>query len=150
MSVAEPVGALARAMRAPTLPQFATDLIRYGACSAAALTLDYGLLLLLTYGFAVPYLTASAIGFMSGLCLAYLSSIAFVFKGRRRLTVRREFLGFSLIGIAGLVLTQLLLALLVGGAGLSVAVAKPITAVVVFLFNFGLRRGILFASKAAA
>jgi putative flippase GtrA len=126
--------------------ELAVDFIRYGACSAAALALDYGLLLVLSQGFGLHYLLASAIGFMSGLALAYVSSIAFVFKGRRRHAAPREFAGFAAIGVAGLGLTQLLLACLVGGLGLSVALAKPMTAIVVFMFNFGLRRATLFVS----
>jgi putative flippase GtrA len=126
----------------------ATDFIRYGACSALALALDYGLLLVLAKGFGVHYLAASAIGFTSGLVLAYALSITFVFKGRRTLAARKEFAGFAAIGIAGLALTQVLLACLVGGFGMSIVVAKPVTAAAVFCFNFGLRRATLFASMA--
>src|SRR5581483_5462491 len=90
----------------------AIDLVRYGICSAAALALDYGLLLLLSQVFGLHYLLASAFGFVSGLVLAYVLSITFVFKGRRTLTASREFAGFAAIGIAGLALTQALLACL--------------------------------------
>jgi putative flippase GtrA len=142
------------ASRAPLLTerraQLAIDLIRYGACSAAALALDYGLLLLLSQALGLHYLLASAIGFLSGLTLAYVLSIAFVFKGRRTLAAPHEFAGFAAIGVAGLGLTQVLLACLVGGLGLSVALAKPMTALVVFMFNFGLRRATLFVSGTVA
>jgi putative flippase GtrA len=130
--------------------ELATDLIRYGACSAAALGLDYGLLLALAKGLGVHYLVASAIGFLSGLALAYALSITFVFKGRRTLAARKEFAGFAAIGIAGLALTQILLAGLVGLLGLSVVLAKPVTAIAVFCFNFGLRRATLFGSSGKA
>jgi putative flippase GtrA len=150
MSIAEPAAIARLSLWTPKVAQLLIDLGRYGACSAAALGLDYGLLLLLTYRLGVSYLTASAIGFVSGLMLAYLLSIVFVFKGRRTLSAGREFIGFAIIGVAGLVLTQILLAGLVGGLGLSVALAKPPTAIIVFLFNFGMRRGMLFASGAAA
>jgi putative flippase GtrA len=135
--------------RTPERGLIAIDLVRYGACSAAALGLDYGLLLALTYGFGVHYLLASAIGFLSGLVLAYRLSIDFVFKGRRSLPAPKEFAGFAAIGVAGLALTQVLLAGFVGGLGLSVALAKPVTALAVFIFNFGMRRSMLFASGAA-
>ena len=142
------------ASRAPLLTprrvELALDLIRYGGCSAAALTLDYGLLLLLSQEFGVHYLLAAAIGFLSGLVLAYALTITFVFKGRRTLSAPREFTGFAAIGIAGLGLTQALLAYLVGGLGLSVAIAKLMAAVVVFIFNFGLRRATLFVSGTVA
>jgi putative flippase GtrA len=127
--------------------QLLWDLIRYGACSAAALALDYGLLLVLAKGLGVHYLVASGAGFLAGLALAYILSITFVFKGRRTLEPREEFAGFAAIGAAGLALTQLLLAGLVSGLGISVVLAKPMTAVAVFLFNFGMRRATLFEAR---
>jgi putative flippase GtrA len=128
--------------------QFVVDLVKYALCSAAALGLDYGLLLLLTYRLGVNYLVASAISFCAGLCVAYVLSVVFVFDRRRKLSPLQEFIGFAAIGLAGLGLNQLLLLSFVGWAGLSVALAKPFTAVAVFLFNFLLRRSMLFRANA--
>ncbi len=150
MSLAAQTYAARATLVTPRRVQLAVDLLRYGACSAAALALDYGLLLGLAQGLGVHYLVASAAGFLGGLTLAYGLSIAFVFKGRRRLAASKEFTGFAAIGAAGLVLTQILLACLVGGLGLPVAAAKAVTAIIVFGFNFGLRRAMLFASEGTA
>jgi len=151
MSLAAASGSAARAgILAPGRAQLVVDLVRYAASSAAALALDYGLLLTLSRGLGVHYLLASAVGFLSGLALAYALSVTFVFRGRRTLAASSEFAGFAAIGAAGLALTQLSLLCLVGGLGVPIALAKPVTALAVFVFNFGLRRAMLFAPSASA
>jgi len=116
MSIAEIPVTERAALLATGHVRLVVDITRYGACSLAALALDSGLLLWLT-GMGMQYLEAAAIGFASGLILAYLLSIAFVFKGRRTLSPMHEFLGFTLIGAGGLAVNQLLLAGLVGASG---------------------------------
>lgn len=129
---------------APWVRAFASDLVRYGLCSAAALALDWSLLVLLVK-VGVNYLAASATSFMAGMILAYAGSIFFVFRGRRAWRIRAEIAGFFLIGFAGLALNQLLIFLFVHGCGLHVGIAKAPTACCVFVFNFLLRRALLFA-----
>ncbi|MGB7126195.1 MAG: GtrA family protein [Methylovirgula sp.] len=123
----------------------ASDLAGYGVCSAAALALDWSLLILLVQA-GVYYLLASTISFTAGLVLAYAGSVLFVFRGRRARTVRAEIAGFVGIGIAGLALNQVLLFFFVHGCGLEVALAKAPTAACVFTFNFLLRRALLFTA----
>jgi putative flippase GtrA len=131
----------------PKLPVFAKDLIGYGLCSAAALALDCGLLFGLTKA-GMNYLPAAAIGFFSGMVLAYVLSIQFVFAGRRRANPRAEALGFFAIGLAGLFLNQVLLFGLIDGLNLKLEIAKACTAIAVFAFNFVARRSMLFSAKA--
>ncbi len=132
----------------PRLPVFFKDLIGYGLCSAAALILDCGLLFGLTY-VGVNYLPAAAIGFFSGMVLAYILSVRFVYAGRRGTNKKWEAIGFFAIGLAGLLLNQILLYGLVDGLQLSLAFAKALTAIGVFLFNFAARRSMLFSSEAS-
>lgn len=126
-------------------PLFATDLLGYGLCSAAALALDWSLLILLVK-LGVNYLAASAMSFMAGMILAYVGSVLFVFRGRRARRMTTEIAGFLLIGFAGLALNQLLIFFFVHFCGLEVGLAKAPTAGCVFMFNFLLRRALLFAS----
>jgi putative flippase GtrA len=120
------------------------DLIRYGLCSAVALALDWGLLIVLV-ALGVNYLIASAVSFCAGMGLAYLGSTIFVFPDRRGSGLLAEATGFAAIGLAGLACNQALLWFFVNGIGLTVAVAKAPTAIFVFLFNFTLRRALVFA-----
>ncbi len=131
----------------PKLAMLLRDLVGYGLCSAAALALDCGLLFGLT-ALGMNYLPAAAIAFSSGMALAYLLSIRFVYADRRGPNHGWEAFAFCLIGIAGLGLNQLLLFGLIDGAHLSLGLAKAATALCVFLFNFAARRSMLFTPNA--
>ena len=125
------------------LPEGLRELVLYGLASALALGVDWGLLLVLTR-FGVNYLVASATGFASGIAVTYLLSISVVFRHRPVADRGREFVGFLGVGLAGLILTQGLMALWVGRLHMTPGLAKIPTAAVVFLFNFTVRRALLF------
>lgn len=125
------------------LPEGLRELALYGLASALALGLDWGLLLVLTT-LGVNYLVASGIGFTSGIAITYLLSISVVFRHRPVADRRRELLGFIGVGLAGLILTQGLMALWVEGLRMTPGLAKIPTAGIVFLFNFTVRRALLF------
>lgn len=128
--------------------RLAADLVKYGFASAAALALDYGLLMIGYKLLGVNYLLAAALGFVAGLCLVYLLSVRYVFSGRRRLRPGSELVGFLVTGLIGLLLNEALLSVLVESGYLSVALAKIPTAGCVFLFNFTARRALLFSRPA--
>lgn len=125
------------------LPEELRELMLYGFASALALGLDWGLLLALTT-LGVNYLLASAMGFVSGIAVTYLLSVSMVFRYRPVADRWREFVGFVGVGLAGLILTQGLMALWVEVLRLHPGVAKIPTAAIVFMFNFTVRRALLF------
>ncbi len=125
------------------------ELMLYGLASALALGLDYGVLLGLT-ALGVNYLVASGTGFTSGIAVTYLLSISVVFRHRPIADRRREFVGFIGVGLAGLILTQGLMALWVEVLHMTPGVAKIPTAGIVFLFNFTVRRALLFKAPRTA
>jgi putative flippase GtrA len=121
------------------------EVVRYGMVSVVALAVDAGTLSVLTEAFGVRVLWSSAVGFLFGLITNYALSIQFVFPRRsldRRLT---EFMGFSAIGVVGLGLTQLVLWLLSEAGWVHYLVAKSIAVVVVFMWNYGVRKALLFS-----
>jgi putative flippase GtrA len=125
------------------LPEGLRELALYGFASALALGLDGGLLLALTAGGA-NYLLASGTGFVSGVAVTYLLSVSVVFRHRPVVDRRREFAGFVGIGLAGLLLTQGLMTLWVEVLHMHPGLAKIPTAGIVFVFNFTVRRALLF------
>lgn len=125
------------------LPEGLRELALYGFASALALGVDGGLLLLLTR-FGVNYLAASGAGFASGIAVTYLLSVSVVFRHRPIADRRREFIGFLGVGLAGLMLTQGSMALWVEMFRMTPVLAKLPTAGIVFLFNFAVRRALLF------
>ena len=130
------------------LPEGLRELVLYGLASALALGVDWGLLLLLTR-LGVNYLAASAGGFATGIAVTYLLSVSVVFRHRPIADRRREFAGFLGVGLAGLVLTQGLMVLWVEALRLAPGLAKAPTAGIVFLFNFIVRRALLFKAPRA-
>ncbi|PWB78838.1 MAG: GtrA family protein [Methylocystaceae bacterium] len=138
-----PLAVVARDRR---LSRLVDDLVKYGFVSAAALALDYGILLLGHNVLGVPYLVAAAIGFCSGLALVYLSSVRFVFADRRRLRPAEELAAFFAIGVAGLMINEGLIYVFVDTFGFAPALAKIPTAGLVFAFNFTARRAMLFSA----
>jgi len=131
------------------LPRPLREFLLYGLASALALALDWGLLLALTAG-GMNYLAAAAIGFCAGIGVTYTLSISVVFSHRRLSDRRRELAGFLAVGVAGLLLTQVLLAAWVEGLGLAPGLAKAPTAILVFAFNFLVRRALLFSAPRPA
>lgn len=136
------------AARVAAVRRLVAQLLKYGAASAVALGVDYGLMVALTELAGLHYLVSALIGFCCGAVVAYVLSVAFVFTERRLSNPALEFGLFVLIGLAALGLNQGLMYALVDGAGVHYALAKvPVTGVV-FLCNFALRKALLFSTAA--
>lgn len=119
------------------------EFVRYFGASACALALDAGLLALGRL-VGLPYPLAAGIGFLAGLALAYWLSVRWVFTERSLENKVAEFGTFAIVGVAGLGLTELILHLGIEAMGWSLPVSKTVSAGIVFLFNFGLRKALLF------
>ena len=119
--------------------------VKYALVGGGGAVLDFGTLML-AYGlFGWHYLVATAFGFIVGLVFVYVLSNLWVFNQRRMGdSPAREFAVFTLIGLAGLALTQLFMWSFVDGLGLPVVPAKLITMALVLCWNFGARKWILY------
>jgi putative flippase GtrA len=122
------------------------EFVRYFAASAGALGVDTGLYRLgLQAGIA--YQWAALIGFCAGAVVAYVASVAWVFEARTLRHAKLEFVLFVAIGVAGLLLTEALLWLQVERWGLPPFWGKAGAAGVVFIFNFVVRKTLLFGDR---
>jgi putative flippase GtrA len=117
---------------------------RYFAASALALAVDFGSYSGLIRLAGVDYLVAAPIGFALGLATVYALSIRWVFRQRRLVNARAEFLLFALIGLAGMALNQGIVYAGVELFALSYEAAKVVSAGMVFCFNFASRKLLLF------
>lgn len=128
------------------MPTSLREFLLYFAASAAALAAD-------TATFAagmhvgMPMSVAAFAGFSLGLVVVYLLSTRHIFAEHRMADRRNEFAMFALIGIAGLLLTEVLLWLLVRQLGVAPVAAKLTSACGVFLFNFALRKTLVFTAR---
>lgn len=125
------------------------ELARYFAASALAFAVDLGLYRLVL-GLGAGYAVAACVGFVAGLAVAYGLSVRWAFRVRGLRDARAEFVVFALVGVAGLLLTEVLLWLQIDLLGVHRVVARVLAAGVVFLFNFGLRKALLFTRRGVA
>lgn len=131
------------------MPTKLREFLLYFAASAAALALDTAVFSL-SLRMGVHLAVAACLGFSLGLMLIYTISTRHVFSQHRLADRRHEFAMFALIGVAGLLLTEALLWLLVRQLGMAPLAAKLTCACGVFLFNFALRKALLFTAHHTA
>jgi len=120
------------------------QLIRYTFVGGFAFIVDFGTLFLLTEYLYLHYLVSAAIAFILGLVTNYFLSIGWVFTRHTVSDKRIEFIVFALIGLVGLGLNELFLWLFTDLAGMYYLISKILTAVLVYLWNFFVRKLILF------
>ena len=122
----------------------AREWLRYVAAGLVALAVDFGTYVALIRLADVNYLVAAPAGFALGLATIYLFSVRWIFTHRRFADARVEFGLFALIGLAGMALNQLVINACVEWLALSYELAKVVSAALVFCFNFGARKIVLF------
>ncbi len=127
----------------PAPPAGIAEFVRYFAVSAAALGVDFACLLVLVEA-GIHYLAANALAFACGAVAAYVGSVRWAFSRRRLADRSLEFALFAGVGVAGLVVNELVLWAGVSVAATSLTYAKLGAAGASFLFNYGVRRAILF------
>ena len=122
------------------------EFARYFVASAGALAVDVGLYrLALSLGWRYQF--AALLGFCAGAAVAYLVSVRWVFRARAVRNAGLEFGLFVSVGLAGLLLTELLLWLAIGRLGLPTLPSKLGASAVVFAFNFAVRKTLLFSAR---
>lgn len=120
---------------------------QYVIVGGLAFCIDFGTLFLLAKHGGLHYLTAATAGFLLGLAANYLLCIAWIFDQRTLSNRSHEFAIFAAIGIVGLGLNNLLIYGFTEWAGLHYLHSKLIAAALILIFNFGLRKSILFTKK---
>lgn len=127
------------------------DLLRYFTASLLALAADLGTLSFCLRVLRLSLGWSASIGFAVGALVAYLLSIRWVFRQRAFADAPAvEFLAFVGIGITGLGITQFLLWLGVVKLHLLPELVKLAAAIVTFVFNYLVRKTLLFAASTRA
>lgn len=113
--------------------------------SVIALAGDVMTLFVLTHALNVHYLVSAVLAFAVGLFINYELSIHWVFSRRSVRNQRRELAIFCGVGIAGAGINEALLWLGAGVFGRPLLAAKALSVGVVFFWNYGLRKWLLFS-----
>jgi putative flippase GtrA len=122
----------------------ANQFLRYVFVGAAAFLVDFATLILLTEVFHLHYLLSGIISFVLGLVINYLLSVSWVFNQRALKNMWLEIFIFSFVGAVGLALNTFFLWFLTENISLHYALSKVIATMVVFLWNFFVRKFVLF------
>lgn len=119
--------------------------LRFSAVGITAFAIDYGLMILLTELFAVPYLCSVTISFVASTVFNYFASMHFVFVRKDDISRKREFIIFVTLSTLGLVWNDVLMWLTVEHLYIDYRIAKILVAVVVSVWNFVTRKMFLEA-----
>ncbi|MDA0976972.1 MAG: GtrA family protein [Proteobacteria bacterium] len=132
------------------LPQFARDFLRseffkYSVSGLIAFACDFSTLVILTEWLQVHYLLSNIAGYSVGLVVSYTINVNWVFKHRRYdETPHREFLYFTIIVIVGLAISEAVIFAITEFTPLHYTVSKVISVGCVFLFNYLVKKRLLF------
>lgn len=121
-----------------------TQFLRYAVVGLVAFIADFVTMVAMVDGLGCHYLVGATFGFLVGLAVNYGLSIRWVFTTRSLSHRGAEFLIFSVIGVGGLVVTAALMWFGADVLGLDYRFCKVVTVAVVTVWNFGLRRFMLF------
>lgn len=118
------------------------QLFRYFIVGGIAFIVDFGLLVLFTEKFDIPYLTSACLSFIAGLTVNYFLSIVWVFDAKEGSGATRlvEFILFTLVGIIGLGLNALIMWTLTDLLLIHYLISKITSTLIVFAWNFIARR----------
>ena len=125
------------------------QLVRYCFSGGLAFAVDFGLLWLITDVFHAQYLIGAFCGYTAGLIITYLLSIKWIFSERKLSSRSAEFVIFTIIGLCGLLLTQgcmYVFTEFIFGTE-NYLYSKLLTTVLVSLFNFVMKKILLFTRK---
>jgi putative flippase GtrA len=118
---------------------------RYLICGGIATLTDISILFVLTHFLHINYLIAAAGAFLTGTTVNYSLNIILVFKSSGE--TKKEFPLFALIGIGGLVWTEIILWIMVGKMKVYVMIAKMVAIVLVLNWNFFMRKKFVFVAE---
>lgn len=121
------------------------QLFKYGLVGGIAYSVDFGSLFFLTDVIKIHYLISAAIAFILGLLTNYALSVFWVFSKRALEDKRAEFLIFSIIGIIGLGLNEVIIWFFTESIHFHYLISKVVSTFVVFFWNFFARKKILFS-----
>ncbi|WP_196591114.1 GtrA family protein [Pectinatus frisingensis] len=123
------------------------ELIYYILAGGISFLLDFSLLYILTAFFNFYYWISAVFAFIAGLILNYMLSVHFIFTDHILNNRPAEFSIFTLIGIVGLGFNELFIWFFTAVCNNYYLISKIYTAIIVFFWNFGSRKLLLFRKK---
>jgi putative flippase GtrA len=130
----------------PKKSNLSAQFFRYFIVGGVAFVVDFALLYLLTEFARLYYLFSASVAFMAGIAVNYVLSVSWVFDHRCIDNRMHEFALFAAIGVLGLTFNAALIWLFTEQVGFHYLISKMVAAALIFLFNFGVRKALLFSA----
>ncbi|MBI2287000.1 MAG: GtrA family protein [Nitrosomonadales bacterium] len=130
----------------PKKSDLSSQFFRYFVVGGVAFVVDFALLYLLTEFAKLYYLFSASVAFMVGIAVNYTLSVTWVFDHRSVNNRMHEFAIFAIIGILGLAFNAALMWIFTELVGFHYLVSKMVATALIFLFNFGARKALLFSA----
>ena len=121
-----------------------SEFFRYFLVGGFAFVCDTFTLFSLTQFLKVNYLVSAPAGFLVGTAVNYVLSRKWVFRRRTLNNTPAELAIFTLIGVVGMGLNELILWVFQSKLGIYYLYAKGVSGVTVLMWNFGARKLALF------
>ena len=117
-----------------------SSLFKYAGVSLVALLFDVAILTICREFFKFPDIISATIGFSFGLIFVYIISVKFIF-GRSKYSRSFEISIFSLIGVVGLIINDIIIAIMLKIT--TVYIAKLSAIFIVFSWNYLARKKLM-------
>lgn len=115
----------------------------FGIVGVVCFLMDYILMIVMTEQLTIPYLISSAVSFSASTVVNYLLSMRYIFRSKKGIDKKKEFLLFVIMSIVGLGLTVLLMRVLVENFGIHYMLSKIAVTGIVMVYNFVSRKLLL-------
>jgi putative flippase GtrA len=118
------------------------EFIRFSIAGGVSFIVDYSILVLLTDGFKIFYLTSSGISFSMSVIINYIICVKWVFKETKVQSIR-AIISFFIISLIGLSLNQFLMWFSVEIILVSYKIAKVIATGLSMIWNYFMKRKVI-------
>ena len=121
-----------------------TQILRYLVVAVIATVLDFIVFYILVNKFNLYYLIGAGFGFLMGLIINHILCISFVFD-KRKFNLEKEIRFLISIGGMGILFTLGLMFIFTDIFGIYYVISRVVTIVIVFFWNFLIRKYVLFS-----
>ena len=114
--------------------------VKFGFVGVICFVIDYGVMILLTELFGVPYLISCTISFSISVVVNYYLSMSYIFTSRDDISKSKEFTIFVVLSVLWVLLTVLFMWMMTDLIGVHYMLSKIVVTGIVMAFNFITRK----------